>query len=140
MKYIVIIISIVFLSCCDDSCKRQVDDDLIEVWVLKAAINNDTNQISYYPQDIHEQELIFEIDHNIRNSCNMHGNYSVDDNILTIYDVIFTEMFCWTIEFMEWEALLADNLYGTCDYNIDGSELNITTRNGLSFILTKKVL
>ena len=125
---------------CEESCNLQVDDDLIGVWVVTAAINNDNDQISYYPQDIYEQELIFDIDHNLSNNCNMHGKYSVDDNILTIYDVIFTEMFCGSIEFMEWEGLLADNFYGTCDYNIDGSELNITTRNDISFILTKKVL
>jgi heat shock protein HslJ len=120
-------------------CQKCFDDNLIGVWSIKAAINNDTNEIIYYPIDVYNQELEFEIDNNFSNNCNMHGKYSIDDKFIEIYSVIFTEMYCQSMEFMEWEELLANNFYGKCEYTIDNSELYIVTRNEIAFILTKKV-
>ena len=138
MRNLFILISVFIIFSCDELCNPCIDEDLIGTWLIKSAIGNITDDVINYPEYIIEQTISFDPDNYLMNNCNIRGKYSLKDGSIKFTEFMLTEMFCHSIEFMDWEQMLAQNLTGDCKYEIIGDELQITTTRTYSFRFTKQ--
>lgn len=133
LKRLLILLGILFLFSCNYYCGSCTDEYLVGTWLIEDAIDNNTDDVINYPESITEQIITFESIGYIINNCNIRGEYSIKDRQIRFYDFMLTEMYCNSTEFMDWEQILALNLEGNCEYEINGNELRITTNNAYSF-------
>lgn len=123
-----------FVSCEKSNNEINVDSIIDTRWKLTKTIDNNTGQISDFPSELDDFEIVFRKNSKIDlpNYCNYSfGAYNLGDkDSINIYNVgEGTEKYCLPDLAMDWENLFINNLVSAESYSIIDNELTINCQD-----------
>ena len=134
MKSIILVLTsliILILTGCEKSNSDLNIESIIDTkWTLSKIIDNETGEISKFPEQIEQFAIVFRQNGKIDlpNYCNYSfGKYNlIRNDSLQIYDVgPGTEKYCLPDLSMDWEVLFINNLIASKTYSIEENHLTI---------------
>ena len=104
-------------------------------WILSYICDTWTNAITKYPDNIHQEYIIFSDSINVLtvggvcNGCK--GNYIINSDLISINGLACTMIYC-----SQWEDYLFNNLDSMYQYKINNNQLTIYSKGkyNLNFI------
>lgn len=132
---IALILVIVFFS-----CEKKTDDsfEIYREWTLGSIENTSTGEITNYPDTLTKKIFIGLTDSSyvcLSGYCNYGGgNYNIEGNKISFYDLYMTEMAC---SLLLWEEYLYQ-LYDAETFELRNDVLKIFTKGNYNLIFKEK--
>ena len=136
MKHIILLLTFLTIIGCEKD-QYHLNSPINTRWTLTAIQNTSTNAISYYPETIDKESVVFYDSLNIiriKGVCNgCAGNYSINSNIIKVNISGCTQIFCNDVD---WEGLLCGNLDSAYMYKMDSKQLTLYSKGKYNLIFS----
>jgi len=131
LRLILLLILLIDLYSCEKSDNERVNDSIVNTeWTLSKIINNNTGEITLFPEQIDKFYILFKQSGIIElpNYCNYaYGTYNLigTDSIVISEVGPGTEKGCLPTIAMDWEFLFINALRESNTYSIENNQLKI---------------
>lgn len=130
---LITVLTVFIVAGCEKSGDNSTVDSIFDTkWTLIKAVNNESGEITEFPEQINRFYMTLRKNGSVELSglCNFsYGKYSIADNdTLIFYNVgPATKIYCLPDLLMDWESLFTQNLRQSETYKIEQNQLMIHT-------------